>query len=593
MREQIKNIFGIDLGTTYSSIAYVDEFGKPVIIPNEDNQPVTPSVVFFDKEDILVGDIARESSKAYPGNTVSFVKRVMGEPSYLFEYDSKTYRAEEVASFILRKVVQDAEKNLNQKITDIVITCPAYFGINEREATRRAGEIAGFNVRQIINEPTAAAIAYASLKPPEKRVVLVYDLGGGTFDITMIDIQPDSIEVICTGGDHNLGGKDWDDCFLADLSQEFQKKTGQNVDILDDPCTCQELQITIEKSKKALGLRKKIPVIISHNGTKVKFDYDRQRFEGISQALLERTISFTHDMLAEAKKKGYEMFDEIILVGGAARMPQVAARIEQEFSMKPRIFDPDGAVAKGAAIYGWKLALNEGLINKIAKRVGTKRKPDKEVKPAGKASPSTNTPQKTSKTEEKPELVKKYYDEVESLVDAIDGLPEKEVDQVVQELADETGYSLPAVKNSMITIKDVASKSFGIVVKDAKGNELVYNLIQKNTTVPVDVSKIFPTGVDNQSSVSICIMENEFNDNSVSMDNAVEIGTAALSLPAGLPSGSAIEIYFKLNEEGRLKITAKEKTQSRIVEVDIETMSVIQGKDLEEAIKRGKETVIT
>ncbi|MFH2097949.1 MAG: Hsp70 family protein, partial [Pseudomonadota bacterium] len=155
MAENMKRVFGIDLGTTYSSIAYVDEFGKAVVLPNAENERVTPSVVFFDGGSIVVGDVAKESAKLYPNEVVSFVKRSMGEPNFVFEYDKKAYRAEEISSFILRKVAQDAEAKIGEKVTDVVITCPAYFGINEREATRIAGEIAGFNVRQIINEPTA------------------------------------------------------------------------------------------------------------------------------------------------------------------------------------------------------------------------------------------------------------------------------------------------------------------------------------------------------------------------------------------------------------------------------------------------------
>ena len=205
MSDPINKIFGIDLGTTYSSIAYVDEYGKPVIIPNAENQRITPSVVFFDGSEIVVGDVAKESAKLYPNEVVSFIKRSMGEANFLYEYDGKPYRPEEISSFILRKVAQDAEQTIGEKVQDVVITCPAYFGINEREATRKAGEIAGFNVRQIINEPTAAAIAYGTVQETENRVVLVYDLGGGTFDITMIDIQESSIDVICTGGGSQSG----------------------------------------------------------------------------------------------------------------------------------------------------------------------------------------------------------------------------------------------------------------------------------------------------------------------------------------------------------------------------------------------------
>lgn len=305
MTKQIKRIFGIDLGTTYSSIACVDEYGKPIVIPNAENQRVTPSVVFFDGENIVVGDVAKESSKLYPGDVVSFIKRSMGEANFAFEHNGKQYRPEEISSFIIRKIVQDAELNLGISGTkDVVITCPAYFGINEREATRRAGEIAGYNVRQIINEPTAAAIAFGSMEAEHEQVVLVYDLGGGTFDITMIDIKPNaSIEVICTGGDHNLGGKDWDDRIVAYMVQEFQKATGIKDDILADPDTCQDLQLSAEKAKKILTQRDQTPVLVTHAGERIKIILERRSFEIITEDLLERTISLTHEMLEEAGKR--------------------------------------------------------------------------------------------------------------------------------------------------------------------------------------------------------------------------------------------------------------------------------------------------
>ncbi|MBA4369567.1 MAG: Hsp70 family protein, partial [Desulfobacterium sp.] len=310
MEGQIKKIFGLDLGTAYSSIAYVDENGKPHIIPNSDNQRVTPSVIFFDQGEIIVGDVAKENAKLYPDDVISFVKRAMGEPDFLFEHDGNTYRPEEISSYIIKKVVQDAEQTLGEKITDIVVTCPAYFGINEREATQRAGEIAGYIVRQIINEPTAAAIAYGSIQTDERRVVLVYDLGGGTFDVTLIDITPESIEVVCTGGDHNLGGKDWDDCIVNNMAQEFQKATNTDKDILEDPDTCQDLLLTAEKAKKILGQRKKTPIVITHGGERVKVELSREKFEQLTEALLERTITFTQEMLQKAREKGYDKFDE-------------------------------------------------------------------------------------------------------------------------------------------------------------------------------------------------------------------------------------------------------------------------------------------
>lgn len=549
MTQMIKKIFGIDLGTTYSSIANVDDFGKAVIIPNAENQRITPSVVFFDGDQIVVGDVAKESAKLYPDEVVSFIKRSMAESNFLYEYDGRTYRPEEISSFILRKVVQDAEQNLGIKITDLVIACPAYFGINEREATRRAGEIAGFKIHQIINEPTAAAIAYGSVETGEDRVVLVYDLGGGTFDVTMISIQPGAIDVICTGGDHNLGGKDWDDRIVTHLVKEFQNATHTDEDILEDLDTWQDLQLAAEKSKKILSQREKTPISITHGGERVKVELKREKYEEITRDLLERTIALTNEMLAEAEKKGYERFDEIIMVGGATRMPQVARRIQAEFAMEPKIFDPDEAVGKGAAIYGWKLALNDNLIQRIAQK--------------------TNT-------------------DFETIDDLIENTSERVIDEVVQEVADDTGYSLSAVKRSTLKINNVASKSFGVVARDHQNREQVFNHILRNTTVPVDLEHTFYTTVKNQESVWIRVMESETNDRVVLPDNAIEIGAAVLHLPADVPVDSPIKISFKLNEEGRLLITAIEATNSREVNVTIDTTSVIQGAELAEAKVRSQ-----
>lgn len=557
MSKQTKRIFGIDLGTTYSSIACVDEYGKTVVIPNAENQRVTPSVVFFDGDNVVVGDVAKESAKLYPNDVVSFVKRSMGEANFIFEHSGKRYRAEELSSFIIRKIVQDAEMHLGISDTkDIVITCPAYFGINEREATRRAGEIAGYTVRQIVNEPTAAAIAYGSMETDRERVVLVYDLGGGTFDITMIDIKPnDAIEVICTGGDHNLGGKDWDDRIVAYLVQEFQNATKIEEDILEDADTCQDLQLSAERAKKILSQRDKTPVLITHSGERVKVILERDLFHNVTQDLLERTVSLTREMLEEAAKKGYHEFDEIILVGGSTRMPQVAERIKAEFNVEPKLFDPDEAVAKGAAIYGWKLFLQDEIKEQVAKRTGKS---------------------------------------VEELADINDLDLDAVLGEVEELVAEDTGYSISDIKSSGIKIINVASKSFGVVAHDASDKEIVYNLILKNKDVPVTAKRSFGTAVENQEVASIQIMENESGETVASPENSILIGTAVLNLPANLKANTAIDIVFKLNEEGRLEITAEETSETRrSVNVTIETKSVIRGEELEEAKARARHIVVT
>ncbi len=563
MRQRMKNVFGIDLGTTYTLIAHVDEDGQPVIIPNANNLLVTPSVVFFDDDDeILVGEIANENGKVYPDRVVTLIKRHMGDPDYRFSYKSNIYRPEEIAGFIIRKVVQDAEAYLNEPITDAVITCPAYFGVNEREATQRAGELAGLNVRQIINEPTAAAISYASMGDNTDRTVMVYDLGGGTFDITLLHITPDSIDVICTGGDNNLGGKDWDDCLLNSLAKSFQYKTGIRIDKEKDKDLYHELQLSVEKTKRILGQRRKAPIIINHGGKKVKIEVERSRFDQISGALLAKTVMFTYEMLEESQKKGFSKFDEVILVGGATRMPQISNRIEQEFSIRPKIFDPDGAVAKGAAIFGWKLALNDMLLRRITKK-----------KDMSETSSDAQNDEK-------------------SLNEIIDATPENILENATEEISRDTGFTLPAVKRSMIGINNVASKSFGIVVNNVKDEEVIVNLIRKNTTVPAVANKSFATGVENQNRVVIRIMENAVDEKHVPIEDGTEIGTAILNLPSGLPDRSPVEIQFRLTAEGRLQMTAVEKTESRAVDVVVETRSVIHGEEFRKAKERAKKLVV-
>ncbi|ADL51032.1 Hsp70 family protein [Clostridium cellulovorans] len=549
-------IYGIDLGTTYSCISYVDEFGKPVVVANAENERTTPSVVFFDEDKIIVGSVAKESAKLYPDRVVSFIKRNMGNGEFVFKYDEENeYKPEELSAFVLRKLVGDAEEALGEEIHDVVITCPAYFGINEREATKIAGEIAGLNVRQILNEPTSAALAYG-LENGEDKVVLVYDLGGGTFDISMIDIKQDSIRVICTGGDHNLGGKDFDDRIICYLQEQFVEQTGINEDILSDLETAQELQNSAERAKKILSTREMVPISVNYNGEKAKISLTREVFQDLTYDLLERTMSLTHEMLEEAKEKGYYSFDEIVLVGGSSRMPVVREAIYREFNIEPRLFDPDEAVAKGAALYGNKLSINDELIRRIAEDSG------------------------------------ESFEEVRSNLEE-NNIDDDILERVLQDIADDTGFKLAAVKGANIEISNVVSKSFGVVAIDSKGNEIVSNLIFKNSTVPCEVTKGYGTNEEGQESALIRIMESEVSESVIELELAQEIGVAELSLPPGLPYNSPILITFTLNEDGRLEMRARETRDNKNVEIAIETTCVISGDELVEAKERSKNIIVS
>src|ERR1700731_5200072 len=225
-----RKAIGIDLGTTFSAAAHIDAYGKPQILANAESERITPAVILFDGANAIVGTIAKNSSVGEPENIVDFVKREMGKSKeqFLREFGGKIYSAEELSALILKKLKADAEKFLGEPVTDAVITVPAYFNDAERTATITAGQLAGLNVLQIINEPTAAALAYGLDKLDENHTVFVFDLGGGTFDVTIMRIIDHRIEMIATNGDHRLGGKDWDDVIVNLIAEEFDRLHGEN-----------------------------------------------------------------------------------------------------------------------------------------------------------------------------------------------------------------------------------------------------------------------------------------------------------------------------------------------------------------------------
>ena len=554
MAEQATTIFGIDLGTTYSCIAYVDDYGRPSTIPNSEGERTTPSVVFFDGDNRIVGKEAKGAATLNPDQIVEMIKRQMGQPDWIYFYEGEEYKPEEISSYILRKLVSDAEMMLGVNITDVVITCPAYFGINEREATAKAGEIAGLNVRSVINEPTAAAIAATQAFPElaetgAGQTVLVYDLGGGTFDVTMIKVKGNEISVIATGGDHNLGGRNWDEIVVSYLASEWMNKSGSSDDPLDDFETLQDLFARAEQAKRALSARDQTDVAVAHMGQRERITFTRDKFNELTNNLLERTIEYTNKMLQEAMKKGQTSFDQILLVGGSTRMPQVAERLKREFGHDPKIFDPDEAVAKGAALFGQKLAIDEEIKIKIESWEQSNSGPVSE------------------------EAVRQATQEVADLY----GLPDIAVEQL----------------HSM-KVTNVTSRSFGVVaVNNTTMQEFVANLIRVNDVVPVSVTQTFGTVEADQPSVEVRIMENIVSDSETTLDTSEELGKSLLDLPARLPANSPIEISFRLDEQGRLHMTAREVTDNRIIEATIETSRVISKEELQEAKARSKQLVVS
>lgn len=562
----MNKVLGIDLGTTYSCVACIDSSGKPVVIKNSEGELTTPSVVFFESPaNVVVGTPAKESATLYPDEVISFVKNRMGQAGAVWSVQGAERSPEEVSSYILKKVVADAVTALQgenklapeETICDVVITCPAYFGIAEREATRKAGEIAGLNVLNIINEPTAAAIAYGLSDLDEDRVVLVYDLGGGTFDIAMIHITPGSIKVICSGGDHSLGGKLWDDRIIEYVAQEFARQTGSTEDILSDPETFQELVLSAERAKKMLSARDKAPIAINYKGERARVELTREVFESLTEDLLERTILLTRQMLEEAVEKGYDAdkISEILMVGGSTRMPQITRRIQKEFSAPVKMFDPDEAVAKGAAIYASRQAFFAQLIEKTAQETGKSPKELREEIRSGKVD--------------------------------------------IQEMARQANLPAGAMGAGVdMDIVNVTSRSFGTIAfksvapQNGEQEEILFNMILKNTELPARRVQDFYTVAPNQKTVTIRVLESLCSEEMADPCEGTEIGEAILELPEGLPAGSPLQIEFLLNENGLLELTATETTFQQEVRARFETADAISEADFCAAKQRLEEAMV-
>ena len=353
-------VVGIDLGTTFSAIAHVNEHGQPEIIPNAETERITPSVILFEDALVTVGKIAKQNARAVPEQIVEFVKREMGKSKEEFfrNFDGKDYSAEELSALILTKLKQDAEAYLGEEITDAVITVPAYFHDAEREATRNAGTIAGLNVLQVLNEPTAAALAYGIDRLGSHQNVFVFDLGGGTFDVTVMEVSESAIKMIATNGDHRLGGKDWDDQIIRYIAENFDLEHGENP--LTDLHAYQDLQTIAISAKESLSQRQKARIICGYNGKTTRVELTRETFEELTAELLEKCRSLCEVVLAEAKMT-WDQIDTVLLVGGSTRMPMVQAMIS-EISGKeinPMEVNPDEAVAIGAALQGTLRQISE------------------------------------------------------------------------------------------------------------------------------------------------------------------------------------------------------------------------------------------
>ena len=525
------------MGTTYSCIAYVDETGRATVINNQEGTNTTPSVVnFASPTQVVVGQVAKENAVIDPQNTVSLVKTLMGKSNFAISYNGEDVSPEEASSYILRKLAGDASKLIDAEVKDVVITCPAYFGTAERTATKNAGEIAGLNVIEIISEPTAAALYYGCAKEQGEKTVLVYDLGGGTFDVTVMHDSRGKMEMVCFDGNHELGGKNWDDAVMQYLASEFCSETGFDGDF--DEYAQQDLRLKAEKAKQQLSTREKVPVMMDAAGLRARVEITRQTFDEITEALLNESIEKTDAAIALAAERGYTI-DEILLVGGSTRMPQVTKILTEKYGMEPKILEPDEAVAKGAAIYA--LGAYEVKVEQW-----------KEMIESGQAD-MTDT-----KTREEAE---KYSEPAVVTTNEIPGLRGHRMDEVVTVVTSKS-YALQVVRN---------------------GEDKCCNMIIKDVLMPggsLSVTRQFGTVDANQETAELVVFENDFHDEYFDVDTDFILGNATLDLPGNLPAGAPIEVTFTLNKEGILEVTGRDLTTNREIHATMQaTAGTIMSKE--------------
>ena len=512
-------VYGIDLGTTYSCVARIDEVGRPTVLRNLEGADTTPSVVYFESADsVVVGQSAKDATVLDPEHVVQLIKRDMGDVVPR-EFHGRTYSPEEISARILRKLADDARVSGGAEVRDVVITVPAYFGLAERDATRKAGEIAGLRVLDVVAEPIAAALDYGALDGEQERgdrAILVYDLGGGTFDTTVLTLRGRELTVLCTDGAKELGGSDFDDRIVMRLVERFRESFPDADDPLSDPQSETQLRKDAEEAKKALSFRERYTVRVMHQGRVEPVELTRDTLQELTGDLLDRTVDITRRTVELAAERGVSRFDEVLLVGGATKMPAVAAALRTRFGFEPRLHNPDLAVARGAAIYA---------LDRAAYIV------------AGGELPADQVPD----------------------------LPQ-------------TGLS-----HRPYDITTVASRGYGIRVVDIETDRpYVTHLVHANDVLPASVTDEFFTVRDGQRQVLIQVMEQAGAVESRDLEHNTVVAKGTLDIPPGKPSGWPFQCVFTLDSSGLLTVVATEKETGEQIEITVQIGGLSQ-QDVEDA----------
>lgn len=525
-------VFGIDLGTTYSAIAYLDDTGRPTVCRNPINSSeTTPSVVYFETPtNVVVGETAKQSAVLDPGNVVSLIKRRMGT-DWRADYHGEDHTPESISALILRQLAADGAAHTDGPVEQVVVTVPAYFGGREKKATENAGRLAGLDVVGIVPEPVAAAIHYDLTSGGEDKTVLVYDLGGGTFDTSVIEVSTGEVTVICTDGDTNLGGADWDERLTEHLLARFTELANPTESPDDDLEFQQEVATKAEELKKQLSQQQSRPLPLRFAGASARVEVSRAEFEAMTADLLDRTIEIVQRTLSTLQdKQPGATIDEVLLVGGSTKMPAVTARLTEEFGWTPKLHDPDLAVAKGAAIFA---------LSRVAFRMQQE------------ARESART----------------------------DAEGAERADEVVQEVARQ--YGLPAATVQQLVARKAVSvlpKAFGVRVLDPRDpderREIVHHLAFANDPLPVtDRHFTARTTHHRQPSVEIAVYEQAGTvvSEELSANTPLNDGSGVIDgIPPQSPGRFAqIDISMEIDDDGLLRVGATERSTGKNLEIKV------------------------
>jgi molecular chaperone DnaK (HSP70) len=539
-------VYGIDLGTTYSCLAQVSASGTAEVVPLMDGSLTLPSVVLFlAGNDYLTGEPARTQARALPDDVCTLAKRRMGDGDWRFVSHGQSWSAPAVSSLVLKALVNDTALGTATPVKDVVITVPAYFGDEERRATMLAGSYAGLNVLDVISEPIAAAMSYGFARlagsGPAEETALVYDLGGGTFDVTVVELADRRVAVVAVDGDHELGGADWDEKVAVHLSQAFLQQHPEAEDPLDDSAGAQRLVLAAEAAKRALTSSESTTVRVEHDGVVADVPLTRDDLEALTNGLLERTLQLTRQCVEAARDRGVLRIDRILLVGGSSRMPAVAERLTKELGVPAELSDPDLAVAKGAALYGEKHSYERLVTADLVTR-GQLRDGER--------------PSEASAAD---------------------------LDAACERLAQSLGVPAAQVRRTIeVQVLNVCSRGFGVLaVGDHGGLDAVF-LVHRDDRLPIAVRRSFGTMHDDQDTVNVRVVEQGGGlESRRPEDNKVILSAEITGIPPGYPAGSEIQIRLAMGFDGILHVTAwHEAMPDKPLHVKVETSAALSQADV-------------